>query len=128
MIYIYIYVYIPISTIYIRIYVYIAEEPDYSRAEEVALFNELMSQLAESQGEDEGEDEGEGVAQDDDDEGGIEDYILQRYLQHVARTQGLGRAKIQSWFRKAFHAVKKVASSPITHAIGKAALGAIGKK
>ena len=77
------------------IIIYIAEEPDFSRAEEEALFNEMISQLAESQGED--EDEGEGVAQDDEDEGGLEDYILQRYLQHVARTQGFGKAKMQSW-------------------------------
>ena len=112
---IYIYVYIPISTIYIRIYVYIAEEPDYSRAVEEALLNELMSQLAESQGED--EDEGEGVAQDEDDEGGLEDYILQRYLQHVARTQGNGKAKIQSWGH-IFHIAKSLAPH-VLHAVGK---------
>ena len=52
-----------------------------------------MSQLAESQGED----EDEGVAQDDEDEGGIEDYIWQRYLNHVARNQALGEAKAQGW-------------------------------
>ena len=108
---------------YIYVYIYIAEEPDYSRAEEEALFNELMSQLAESQGED----EDEGVAQDDDDEGGLEDYILQRYLQHVARTQGNGKAKIQwgSFIRRVSGFVKK--AMPYVHHACRIA-NAVGKK
>ena len=100
--------------------IYIAEEPEFSRAEEEALFNELMSQLVESQGE--GGDEGE--AQDDDDEGGIEDYILESYLQHVARTQGFGKAKIQGWGRKAWGAVKKYGPTVAKHALR----FAVGKK
>ena len=97
--------------------IYIAEEPNFSRAEEEALFNELMSQLAESQGED----EGEGVAQDDDDdEGGLEDYILQRYLQNVARTQGFGKGR--KAFNKGTGFLKKVLKSPITHQLAKLAL------
>ena len=68
-----------------------------SKAKE-AIFNELMSQLAESQN-----DEGSNT----EDSPGIENFLWQRYLEHMARTQAIGKAKAQGWLGTVVHFLGK---------------------